>query len=408
MKGGSQMKRFLILFGLLFFISLPESRGEGTKIYFDDPHAWPHQPEKLSGRGGRFYVATERGKIAVIDPRDHVVMKMIALDAAPRHLWVVPGMRYLYVTHLSDNRITVIDTESVLVIKGIDEGEAPRMALIEASDQIIRELKTGASNPFQIAFSPTENLALVSHQDPDRGEVTYIDTERHEVIGAVKTNGKRTGEVVFTHDGKFAFIGHEAGPLELLDVKKGEILKAFPVENPGEIRLSPDGEWLLVNSADGYTAVVSVSQMEVISKIDMPSQPVDVAFSPDGRKAYVGTASALVVIDLEKGVLKRRIPSRSRLRTLFVVPHGRTGVVTADEEKAKYLLVVHLEEDRVIKKISLESPAHTIQFSADGKYGMVSTAQGDFVTLIDAKKLQKIAEIGVGSGNRGVRWIPND
>lgn len=380
------MKLFLIFLSALFLFSPSANAEKGpAKIYYDDTRTWPYQPEKLAGKKGRFYVAVQgEGKIAVVDPEKRSVIKNIPVGPAPHHPWVVPGMRYLYITHMSGDRITIIDTQN---------------------DQVMKTLQTGAAMPLHMTFSPTEDLALVGNMDRERGQVTYIDTVKHEITGSVKTNGKMTRDLIFTHDGKYAFLGNSMGPLDLLDVRERKILKSLPVENAGMLRMSPDGKWLLANSAQGYTAIVSVSDLKVAARIEMGSKLYNIDFSPDGKKAYVGAGVDLAVIDLEKKALKTRIPSGTNPNTLFVIPGREVGVVT-NEGEDRHVTVVDLKIDRMIKKIPTGRSTHNAHFSADGKYGLITTSQDQIATLIDAEKMEKIVDLEVGAGSNGLKWVP--
>lgn len=400
------MKRwFLPLIVVLFLLPSIGAAEERTKIYYDDLRSWPSEPEKIGEKRGRFYVALpEEGKIAVVDPQSRSVVKWIPVPAGPDRLSAVPGMRYLYVTHREGDRLTVIDTKDALVLRGIEEGEPLQLALIDTNDQVIRDLRTGAERPSRLAFSPVEDLALAGNHDPGRGEVTYIDTARHEVIGSVTTNGKRTEEVLFTHDGAFAFLGNRIGPLDLLDVKEGKIVKPLPVEDVAQLRMSPDGRWLLASSARGYLAVISVADLSV-TKIEIGPGPFPLLFSRDGRTAYAGGEKSLVAIDLEKKAVRKRVAAGAHPFPFSLLP-GRSVAVVMNDLRPQQISFIDLVEERLIKKIQAGKSEHQIQFSADAKYGLISNSDDPFVTLIDGNRLEKIADIPVGSGSGGVRWIP--
>lgn len=401
--------RSAFLFLLLALFSFPSFAGAETaweeKIFYDDARSWPFQPERLGMRRGRFYIALPKeGKIAVVDPQSRSVVKYIPVAPGPNQISVVPGMRYLYVTHQEGERLTVIDTKDALVIKGVPEGAPPQLALIDTSDQVIRELETGTERPFRIAFSPVEPLALVGNHDPEQGHVTYIDTARHEVVGAVKTNGKKTQDLLFTHDGAFAFLGNRIGPLDLLDVKQGKIINSLRVEDVGELRMSPDGEWLLANSAQGYVALISVADLSV-TRIEIGPERRDLLFSRDSRKAYVGGGKSLVVIDVEKKAVQNKIAAGFHPLPTYLFP-DRNLAIAMSGSRRQQIGILDLVEGRLIKKIQAGRTDHQIQFSADAKFGLISNSEDPFVTLIDGKKLEKLADIHIGSGSGSVKWVP--
>ncbi|HZR46056.1 MAG TPA: YncE family protein, partial [Candidatus Manganitrophaceae bacterium] len=380
----SVLPLIVALFLLPSFVLAAEERG--TKIYYDDLRNWPYEPEKIGAKPGRFYVALpEQGKIAVVDPQSRSVVKLIPVPAGPERLSAVPGMRYLYVTHQEGDRLTVIDTKDAQILRGIEEGGPPQLALIDMSDQVIRELKIGKGRPAPIAFSPVDDLALVGNADSEQGEVAYIDTARHEVVGAVRTRGKKTGEVVFTHDGAYAFLGNRIGPLDLLDVKQGTVVKSLPVEDAVALRMSPDGQWLLADSAQGYLAVISVADGSV-SRIEIGPERADLLFSRDGRTAYIGGGKNLAMIDLEKRAVKGRIAAGPHPLLSSLLPDRNVAVITSGL-RPQQISLIDLGEERVIKKIQAGRSAHQVQFSADARYGLISNSDDPFVTLIDGKRL---------------------
>lgn len=112
-------------------------------------------------------------------------------------------------------------------------------------------------------------------------------------------------EIVITPDGQKAFaVGPEAGVVFAIDVKKRVPLNAVKVgERTHGVGVTRDGKEVWTANNTGTVTILDVNTLNVLDQIDL-SQYTDelpyahIAFSLDGRKAYVSIAKDVAVIDV--------------------------------------------------------------------------------------------------------------
>ena len=87
-------------------------------------------------------------------------------------------------------------------------------------------------------------------------------------------------------------------------------LNGYDAFTPWEMAASPDSHWLYVTmSALGYgrLLIIDLKTDEVVKTIDIGSNPRDLAFTTDGRYAYICSSDKVSVIDVERQELEEVI-----------------------------------------------------------------------------------------------------
>lgn len=135
------------------------------------------------------------------------------------------------------------------------------------------------------------------------------------------------------------------------------------------------------------------------SLIPLPGRGADWALSPDKNTLFVSVPerSAVVVVDTitrkltatistGEGTTPRRVALTPDGRSLWVGLDGASKVAVIDAEGRKVRGVVETGRGGL----------HSVAFTADGRFAYVSNSDGDKVTAVDARTLNKVAEIAVG------------
>jgi len=379
---------------------------EGHRIYYVDARTWPSQPELLAPLShGKFYVPVQDdGFVAVIDPEaDNPLLKLIPIAAAqPHHPWVAPGMRYVYINHQSEgkgdhNVMTVIDT---------------------FSDEVVAEIKTDFDDPFHCAFSPTdEHLFLCGDLNPEGGYVYYIDPTNYTFLKSVKTTGKQARDVIPTHDGKFAFVGHQGeGNLDILDIEKGEIVKTIDCNLCGRLKMTPDGKYLFASSPKGnFTAVVDVASQEIVKTFDFgeATEPGNINFGMDGTMALIGLKKSgqLAIVNIGTLEIAAILDTGTATNTAYPNPVNDSLAIATNDGEDDWYSIIDVANLTVLKNVEAGGKAtHNIQWSADGRYGVGSDRLGDTITIFRyddlTGEIEKVASVVVGFGTNGIQWVP--
>jgi DNA-binding beta-propeller fold protein YncE len=320
---------------------------------------------------------------------------------------MAPGMRYNVINFQSEGK-----------------GDHDAMAVLDTwTDEIVKYIQTGTNDPFHMAFSPTEPLLVTADLDPKAGRVHLFDTERWEEIAVVETTGLRTRDITISHDGRYAFIGHQGydpdkgvmGGVDVLDIAQRKIIKTFGEGRCRSGKMSNDGRIVLYSCdrADKILAI-DVQNLELLKEIQLPkgSQPFNITFRPDDRYAYVGLKKAgkLGVIDMEKLELVKALDSGTDTNSTYVHPYAPLAVVTNDGTDT-HVSILDIERNEIIDKIETGGKGtHNGQWSPDGRWFIVSNRLGDSVTLLryneETGKIEWVDDIVVGFGANGVHWAP--
>jgi DNA-binding beta-propeller fold protein YncE len=381
------------------------------KIFYADTRTWPYQPEYLSQmRRGKYYIPVQgENKIAVIDPdMPDYGLKFIETEfVQPHHPWIVPGMRYVYINFQSEGK-----------------GDHDAFAVLDSwNDEIIKYIHTGTNDPFHGAFSPTENIYVTGDLDFKAGRVHIFESEKHELLASIETTGIQSRDVLITHDGRYAFIGHQGydpekgitGAVDLLDIEKEEIIKSFGEGRCRAGRMSNNGE-LVFYSCDrtDEIMVINTETLKEVKRIKAPegSGPFNLSFRPDDKYAYVGLKGAgeLAVVDVEKLEIVKRLVSGTDTNSTFFHPYAPLAVVGNDGTDS-HVSILDTEKNEIIDQIETrDKSTHNGQWFPDGRWFIITNRFGDSVTLLkyndEAGKIEWVDDIVVGFGAAGVHWTP--
>ena len=105
---------------------------------------------------------------------------------------------------------------------------------------------------------------------------------------------------------------------------------------PWMLRASPDGKEVWVQTASGQNVVLDSRTLETLHTEELGEQPVTVAFSPDGRYAFVTHFADdwVAVLDPKDGRLIKRVEVGRQGANVSVRPDGRYGYVAVTGENA--------------------------------------------------------------------------
>jgi DNA-binding beta-propeller fold protein YncE len=381
------------------------------KIFYGDTWTWPFQTDALAHlSNGRFYIPVQDdNKIAVLDPDapDYGLTFVETEFVQPHHPWIAPGMRYNWINFQSEGK-----------------GDHDVIAVQDTfTNEIIKYIHTGSNDPFHMAFSPVENLLVTADLDPEAGRVHLFDTEAMEQIAEIETTGTETRDIVLTHDGKYAFIGHQGyapeegnvGAVDLLDIANQEIVKSFGEGRCRAGKMSNDGK-IVLYSCDRSDQIVAIDTetLSEIKRIQMPegSGTFNISFRPDDKYAYVGLSAAeqIGIINVESLELEKVLDSGTATNSTYFHPYAPVAVTTNDGTDT-HVTVVDTENHEVITTIETGGKGtHNGVWTPDGRYFLVTNRLGDSVTLLayddEAGEVVWVDDITVGFAANGVHWAP--
>jgi YVTN family beta-propeller protein len=292
--------------------------------------------------------------LSIVDIASRKLTAEIPVGKEPRSVALSPDNRMAYVTAMQDDQVQVVDLEKRQVIASV---KVPHQ-------------------PFAAVTSPDGSLLYVSSYRG--GVVSAIDTATFKVVKQLRVEAEPRG-LALSADGSELYVSHYLnGHISIVDTKAWELKKMVQLAEtpeppnhdqkvsqglPGMVEnmtFSPDGKqlWLphLLTNVDTpiqfeSTVFPTVSvvdteaeaerigerkhlfkQMNIVNvknETEIVSNPADVAFLPDGSKAFVvmGGSEDLMTFDLRRGgkatQLLRRIPGANP-RGMVISPDGKT------------------------------------------------------------------------------------
>jgi YVTN family beta-propeller protein len=202
------------------------------------------------------------------------------------------------------------------------------------TNRVVATLQLGDpffGGPRDIAVAPNGDLVFVLD---NTSRVTSIDAGTIAVT-AVRPYPCCVNSITLTPDGSRAYLSSSelgSGVIEIVNPLTGNALGTivFPGRGPGKVAFSPDGRRAYVpvfagedNSFQGDVAVIDTGVHAVVATVPIPVNPSRVVISPDGRAAYVSAirSPGVAVISTATNVVIGEIPIGEAPRALAIGPH---------------------------------------------------------------------------------------
>jgi YVTN family beta-propeller protein len=268
----------------------------------------------LSSDGLRAFVTNEiSGTLSVISTPNRRLVKRLALARRPHGLALSPDGSRLYVCNLGSNVVSVVDTLALRVLGEVGVGDTP-------------------DSP---AVTPDGREVWVTDYDHDgAGTLSIIDTQSLRRAGTVAV-GEHPHGIQISPDGSRVYASME-GDDEVLavDTATRQVVGHYATGGgPHGLALFPDGSTLWTGDLDSHTTTLidaqSGAQLGQLVLGDH-AEPHVIAFSPDGRRAYISNFFAQEVIVVATGRSLPTAPSLRLSRASLMGGNSLTGVLYLD------------------------------------------------------------------------------
>ena len=224
-------------------------------------------------------------------------------------------------------------------------------------------------NPYQTAFSPGGGELWVSFQGS--GGLGIYDPETGNKLGAVRTGGNGTTDIVFTRDGNTAYVSQmETGSVYEIDRTTRAVKRRLPTEGTWTkaLALSPDEKTLYAaNWAGNDVSEIDLATGKLLRRIPTVATPSALYVAPEGRMLYVA--------GYEDGDIQRIDLSTATGTVIFetggamrdMVADEDLGLLYVDDASTDAVYVVDLLTDGVSKLAATDQHPQTLELSPDGK-----------------------------------------
>ncbi|HEV7766142.1 MAG TPA: YncE family protein [Thermoanaerobaculia bacterium] len=162
--------------------------------------------------------------------------------------------------------------------------------------------------------------------------VAVVDTESWEVVRNIDTAFK-PGRLALHGDDRL-WVAAETS-LTVIDTKALTVVATVPVGRaPHQIAFTPDGERAFVtNGGDGNVSILNAVKPAKLADVATGASPAGIAASSLSATMYVIDANgAIAVIDANAQEISKRIDAKPGLSSIQFAPGGRWGFVTNSKE----------------------------------------------------------------------------
>lgn len=232
-----------------------------------------------SGVGG---AGTDGRLMRVIDLTSRQIVGTVDFGKGVRPHCVMVGTKdgLLYITTELENAITVVDPNSL---------------------KILRSIPTGQPESHMLAITSDGRRGYTANVGP--GTVSALDLQEGKVLAVIPVS-PHTQRISLSVDDRWAFTSDTTKPqLAVIDTASNQVSKWVPLPGTGYGSApTPDGRWLLVAvPREHQVAVVDLNTMKVVRAFDVPRAPQEVLMRPDGAVAFVSCDASrqVAVLDLK-------------------------------------------------------------------------------------------------------------
>lgn len=282
-----------------------------------------------------------------------------------------------------------------------------------------RPRRPAATPPVALVAAAAAALAAALGAGPARADLLFVLNSTDPSIAVLDGRTRETlrripalrevHHLVPTPDGRLILVGDSAGnEMVFLDPETGAVVARERIANPYHLDFSPDGTRLVVTGLrrdqvdlygwDGR----ALSFQGRVRAGDMPSH---IAFSPDGRTAYVTTQGdrGLAAIDLATNTLAWKIEvGREPAGVLWHRGRLLVGVMGSD-----HVAVVDPEARAVVERIPVGRGAHAVFAAPDGSALYATSRVDSRITALDPATLGVLRTYEVPGGPDCLTFSPD-
>jgi YVTN family beta-propeller protein len=167
----------------------------------------------------------------------------------------------------------------------------------------------------------------------------------------------------------------------------------------------------VANLHGGGLDIIDPATNKIAYTIKCLTSPEGLAFSPDGRRAYVTDRVdfSLNVIDTRTGGILKKVPLTDRPNWDVITPDGKKVFInswplTPDGLTHGHIYVFDTTSLEVVRTIPTESGMHDSWMAPDGKYFVSGSAIGNFVNTYDVGTEKLIWSIKLDGAATTMTW----
>ena len=284
----------------------------------------------------------------------------------------------VYIANESSNTVTVVDGTNF---------------------EVLGEIDTLNHAPHDLALSRDGKTLWATNLAS--GRISVIDTDSLETIASIYT-GKRSHVVTLTNDNKHAWVANiDDDTISIIDTKIYRILGTIPVsKGPMGIAFSRNGKLAYVSTKDKFVNVIDTMAHKVIKKIPVGPNPHFLVLGPDGRIWGTNTGrNDIYMIDPEKNEVSESIevgPAPQQIAFGFQGTAGPNAYVTVAGIDKVVIVTANSPTPKIRGQFDVGDNPNGIWSNSVGTQLYVGHTKSNDLKVIDTGTNQTIATIPVG------------
>ena len=299
-------------------------------------------------------------------PADFVVTGSIDVGQNPHQISFSPDGRTAWVATAGEDRISVVDAETLEMVGSIDTPPSPLgvVPLPNGLDLAVTGFAEGGVFRFTRSGSRLggdrltgAGASLMSGPYPgdrylisvEQADSLYVFDGAGFTFSAVYPTGARPFPASATSDGRLAFVpGYDDGTVTVVDLFNDRVIETVSVgtQPSGGAALPGNIDYAVVLRGEDRVVFLNTASRQIVGELSegIGSSPFSFVVSPNGRLAFVNnTGSADVsVIDLSTRTVIERVPVPDLPIVMQVHPSGQSLWVSSEGEHR--LSVVNIPE----------------------------------------------------------------
>jgi len=226
---------------------------------------------------------------------------------------------------------------------------------------------------------------------PAAGEVAVVDAEAFKAVASIEA-GTEPERVALTPDGRYLFVGNDAGGaagsgVTVIDVETLKVVARLATgAGHHEIAFSPESRFAYVtNREEGTVSVIDVRERKKLTDVKTGSLPISLGYSAKAEAVYVadGKEGTVSVIDGKTLEVVATIRAKPGLGPMRFTPDGRFGLVVNPVEDQVFVL--DAAENALVHTIAVTGKPYQVVLSRAFAY--VRTLDSERVTMINLESL---------------------
>jgi len=236
-----------------------------------------------------------------------------------------------------------------------------------ATNSLIATVPGVGPNANAVTISPNGLFGYTANYSGSVGSVSVFSTATNSVVATVPV-GFAAGGVTVTPDGAYLYVSGTGSTIAVINTGTNAVESTFSIYVPPVGYNSNYGPFLAPSGSFGYVSqvvasvtagtvtAISIPSNQTLATIQVGRQPAAIAFSPDGRFAYVdnGGSNSVSVIDTASNHVIATIPVGKGAYTIAITPDGSSVYVGNLLDNT--LSVIQTSTNSVVATIPMASP----------------------------------------------------